>query len=180
MKRRRLLVGFSAAVASSASVVGSGAFTSVSAKRDAEVDLENDTDAYLGLFELGAGGRSEKESGLLTFSFPSDSEPNHLGLGTDSVYIFEEDADTTDSGLFEVVNQGANAVKVYATQTNTSGVPSVGIFDINDPTTILDGNPNSITLSPGQRFGGGFQIDTHGVPLQENPYEVTLQLHAEL
>lgn len=180
MKRRRFVAGLSAVVAGSASVVGSGAFTSVAAKRDAEVDLKNDTDAYLGLFELGAGGRSEKVSGQLTFSFPGDSEPGHLGLGTDSIYVFKTDASADDPGLFEVVNQGANTVEVYATQTTTSGVPAISIFAINDPTTILDGDPSSVTLSPGQSFEGGFEIDTHDVPLQNTPYEVTLQLHAEL
>jgi len=177
MRRRRLLAALGAAAVA---VPGSGAFTSVTAERDAEVDLENDADAYLGLVDLGAGGRSETDAGRLTFSFPSDSEPSQLGLGSDSIYRFETDAGTTDPGLFEVTNQGANTVEVYASQTNTSGVPAISIFDVADPATVLDGNPDSVTLAPGQSFEGGVRIDTHGVSIQNAPYEVTLTLHAEL
>lgn len=174
-----LLVGLGAAVASGASAVGSGAFTGVAAERDAEVNLETDADGYLGLVDLGPGGRSGTENGRLTFRFPGDSEPSGVGLGSDSVYAFATDADTADPGLFEVTNQGANTVDVYATQTTTSGVPAVGIFDVTDPSTVLDGSPDSITLSPGQRFEGGVRIDTHGVPIQNSAYEVTLTFHAE-
>lgn len=180
MNRRRFLIRMGATTAGAGGVVGSGAFTRVNAQRDAEIDLENDPNAYLGLSDLGQGGRSTTENGLLTLQFPSDSEPSSVGLGADSVYKFSTDAETDSLGLFEVVNQGANTVEVYAEQITVNGVPEVSIYDVSDPTKLLDGNPHTITLSPGDSFNGGVWIDTHGVPIQNSPYDVTLHMHAEL
>lgn len=181
MRRRRLLVGFAGLSLGGLGTIGTGAFTSVTAQRDAEVDLENDANAYLGLLEVGQGGRSTTENDLLKFEFPSDSEPSNVGLGSDSIYHFETDANSNQAGLFEVVNQGANTVEVYGESINDPGSPMVAIYDVSDPAKqILDGNPNSVALSPGDSFIGGMRIDTHDVPIKDDPYEVTLRLHAEV
>ncbi|MFD1598994.1 hypothetical protein [Halobellus rarus] len=118
----------------------------------------------------------------LAFNLPGSSENEYShtdpeGLGTDSVYRFGKDARNGTSGLFSVENRGTQPVQIYNTQTETSGVPDVTMYDVETGSTLTEDSP-SLPLSTGNQLPCGLEIDTHGVPVQEIEYDVTLTINA--
>jgi len=167
--------------------LGSGAFTSVSAARTVTVDVADDDQAFLALDQRGSGERSDTDglSDALEFQFPGDDEADYpsggatdpSGVGTDSVYRFGDDAASDQSGLFGVTNQGTQPVEVFSTQQTTDGVPSVTMYDTEDG-SLLDEDSHSSPLGVGDSLSCGLEIDTHGVPVSTDEYEVTLTITA--
>lgn len=187
MKRRTLIAGLGSLTASSVLAVGTGAFTSVSANRTISVETADDDEALLALDQRGSGERSEFDGtpSTLEFNLPGDEEEEYpdgnptdpRGLGTDSVYRFGMDANGQTQGLFRVKNQGTQPVHVYSTQSETSGVPEVTMYDVETGNTLTEGSP-SPPLPTGNRFLCGLEVNTHGVPAQETEYDVTLTINA--
>ena len=56
MKRRTAILGLGGLVASSSALIGSGAFTSVEAERQVDVEVRNDEEAYLALLPTDEDG----------------------------------------------------------------------------------------------------------------------------
>jgi len=187
MNRRTLIAGFGSLTASSMLAMGTGAFTSVSANRTVSVQTASDYDAFLTLTQRGVGERSEMDGtpSQLEFELPGDDEDEHpsgnptdpQGLGTDSVYRFGRDAKGEASGLFSVENQGTQPVQIYSTQSETSGVPEVTMYDVETGNRLTAGSPSS-PLPTGNRLLCGLEVDTHGVPVREAEYDVTLTINA--
>lgn len=187
MKRRTMIAGLGSLTASSMLAVGTGAFTSVSATRTVSVSIADDDDALLALTERGSGGRSEMDgsSSQLEFRLPGDDEDNYPtenptdpeGLGTDSVYRFGRDAAGSKSGLFGIENRGTQPIQIYSTQSETSAVPKVTMYNVETGDRLTEGNP-SFPLSTGKQLLCGLEIDTHGVPVKETEYDVTLTINA--
>lgn len=169
MKRRKFVLGLGA-VAGTSGVVGSGAFTSVSATRRLEVETAGDNNALLRLKQLGDGSRSS-ENGTpekVEFSFPGEDErldnPN-LGLGVDSVYEFdrgpgESDDPNPTEGLLRIENRGTQSVEVYS-EYNTDSDLDVELYDVTDDneTALRDDPP---ILDVGDSVDVGFRIRTFG------------------
>jgi hypothetical protein len=184
MKRRTLIASLGSLTVGSVFAVGSGAFTSVSAERSVKVETENDNDARLALEELGEGGRSEEDGGVVTFSFPSDDErlaDEDLGLGVDSEYEFDRDTDESGKtnpteGLLQITNQGTQSVEVYS-QHQTSSEIEIELYDVTDTDrTALRNEPAE--LSTGDSINVGFRIRTFGVEVDTTSDE-TLTIVAE-
>ncbi|OYR60517.1 hypothetical protein [Halorubrum ezzemoulense] len=190
MKRRTLVAGLGSLSASIHLAVGSGAFTSVSAERRVEVDIEGDNDAFLGLKQLGGGtdtiyGRSVEggPSEQVAFSFPGSgelSENPDLGLGTDSVYEFDRDSGESDDtapteGLLRITNQGTQPVEVYSKHKTDSEL-EIELYDVTDPdeTALRDDLP---TLRIGGNIDVGFRIRTFGADVDE--FDETLTIVAK-
>lgn len=186
MKRRTLIAGLGSLTASSALAVGSGAFTSVSAERSVSVSVADDGYAFLRLNERGSGERSETDGGTLEFSIPGDDEGEYPsgdptdpeGLGTDSVYRFGADAAQDEAGLFAVRNQGTQPVEVYSTQDSTDGVPSVTMFDMDSGDLLTESSPSAPLGVGAGPLVCGLEIDTHGVPIQDDAYDIGLTINA--
>jgi hypothetical protein len=158
MKRRKLLFGASGLAASGATVLGTGAFTSVEAERSVSVTTADDDRAFLRLEPLVNNGlngdstrRSTSDGEVVVFDIPGigDGENSDAqGVGIDSIYEFHD--------LLTVINQGTQPVQLYSTYagtelTNLALVSDDGILR-NDP-PILD---------VGDSVDVGFLIDTHG------------------
>ncbi|WP_239685502.1 hypothetical protein [Halolamina pelagica] len=181
------MAGLGSLTAGSVLAVGSGAFTSVSARRTVSVQTAADYESLLGLTQIGAGERSELDGtpSQLEFTLPGDDEDeypsqdptNPQGLGTDSVYRFGQDAGAETSGLFAVENLGTQPVQVYSTQSDTSGVPEVTMYNV-ETGNLLTKNSPSATLPTANRLLCGLEVDTHGVPVRETEYDVTLTITA--
>jgi len=185
MKRRTLIAGLGTLTASSIFAVGSGAFTSNSAERSVSVSVADDGYAFLRLNERGSGERSEMDGGELEFTLPGDDEGDYPtegptdpeGLGTDSIYRFGSDAAHDESGLFAIRNQGTQPVEVYSTQATTEGVPSVAMYDVETGDLLTEGSRSS-PLNPGTGpLVCGLQIDTQGVSVQKDAYDVNLTIN---
>ena len=109
--RRKFLAGLGALASGSAAAIGTGAFTSVSANRDLEVQVADDASALLAIDDIDGSPNSE-----------------YVDAGGDSVSI---DISTTDGvglnnnattkilDLLKITNQGTQPVYVWA-----SGMPS--------------------------------------------------------
>lgn len=167
MKRRNLLTALGA-LTGVGGVVGTGAFTSVSAERQLAVKTEGDNNALLRLKQLGSGERSEEDGSpeKVEFSFPGDEElwdDPSLGLGTDSVYEFDRDAEESDGGsptegLLRIENQGTQPVDVYS-EHQTDSELEIELYDVTDPDeTALRDDP--VTLDVGEYVDVGFRIRT--------------------
>lgn len=187
MKRRTLIAGLGSFTAGSGLAMGSGAFTSVSAKRKVSVKTAADYEALLTLEQRGAGSRSEMDGTPteLEFELPGDDEDEYPsgnptdpgGLGTDSIYRFGSDAAASQTGLFAVENQGTQPVQIYSTQSDTGDVPEVSMYNVETGELLTKAEPSS-PVSRGDRVLCGLEIDTHGVPVREAEYDLTLTINA--
>lgn len=188
MKRRTLLAGLASTSAASSMLVGSGAFTSVSADRRVNVEVAADNLALLTLSERGEGaeengGRSSMGGGTVSFNFPGVGQqldkPN-LGLGTDSVYEFDQDGGAADepnpdNGLLRIKNQGTQSVTVHSEFPDDSQI-SVELYDVTDPdkTALRD---EAAELDVGDSIDVGFRIRTFDA--DADTFEETLTIVAD-
>lgn len=186
MNRREIIAALGAATAGTSAAAGTGAFTSVTAERSVYVDIADDSYAFLRLNERGGGERSEIDGGTLEFNIPGDDEDEYPresptdpeGLGTDSVYRFGGDAAHDEVGLFAVRNQGTQPVEVYSTQEVTEGVPSVTMYNINTGDLLTKGSPSPQLDVGSGPLVCGLEINTHGVPVQDDTYDINLIINA--
>jgi hypothetical protein len=123
MERRKFVVGLGALASGSAAAVGTGAFTSVEANRTVNVNVADDTNAYVGLratsdpngqFASGSGS----DEMIVDFD---DSDNGGSGVNPDAETVFEE--------VFQIENQGTQNVEV---DLSSSGSPSITIQDPGD------------------------------------------------
>lgn len=185
MKRRQFISGLGAVTASGAAILGSGAFTSVQAERSLVVETAQDSDAFLKLDALGALQRSGAAD-LVEFEFPSLAEQvkddvnsqNPQGLGVDSVYRFDSDVNGSD-GLLRITNHGTQPVDVFAEQKATgSGQPVVTIYNVDTGDLLTSDSPYA-DLGVGEELRVGFQINTEGVDVQDESFDVVLTINAD-
>jgi hypothetical protein len=186
MKRRRLITALAGVAGASSLAVGSGAFNFANVERSVSINVADDAYAYLRLNDRGGGERSEIDSGTLKLNIPGDDDDdypsgnptNPEGLGTDSVYRFSRDAAHNEDGLFAVRNQGTQPVKVYSTQETTEGVPSVTMYNVDTGDLLTESSPSSQLGVGSGPLVCGLEIDTHGVPIQDEAYDVDLIINA--
>lgn len=188
MKRRRFITAVGGLTGASGLVVGSGAFNFANVERTVSISVVDDRNAFLRLTQRGSGERSEVDGhpDTIEFSIPGDDEDDYPsgnptdpdGLGTDSVYRFDQDAAGDEVGLFGITNQGTQPVEVYSTQSTTNGVPSVTIFDVESGNLLTEGS-SSAPLGVGEQLLCGLEIDTHGVSIRSESYDVQLSIIAE-
>ena len=185
MRRRQFILGLGTIAAGSAAAVGSGAFTSVEADRTISAEVAQDSDAFL---ELDAPGEAERSSAgdQVEFEFPSlaeqtdvdVNEENPQGLGADSVYRFASDVEGSD-GLLRITNSGTQPVDVFAEQETTEDVPEVDIFGVEPETELLTPENPFEDLGVGEELRVGFEIDTFGVDVQDDSYDIALTIVAD-
>jgi hypothetical protein len=180
MKRRQFVLGLGAVTASGATLLGSGAFTSVSADRTISVETAQDSEAFL---ELDARGDAERSAAgdTVEFEFPSLAEQvgddvnpqNPQGLGRDSVYRFASDVDGRN-GLLQITNNGTQSVDVFAEQQTSGDVPEIDIFDVETGDLLTSGSPGTLDVGELNFLNVGFRIDTTGVDTDEHDIDLTI------
>ena len=87
MERRKFVIGLGSLAAGGAAATGTGAFTAATVPREADIGVQNDSNAYLQLNAGGARGvqdRVGKENGELYIDF--DEDAGGSGVNDDSRY----------------------------------------------------------------------------------------------
>ncbi len=179
MKRRRLIVGLGGLAGLGGSVIGTGAFTSVSAERDVTVETADDANAFLAMEPIDSPNGdafATTEDGLVLLEFTS-TEAGGTGLGTDSVYDFDD--------VFRITNQGTQPVYVWATFADASGEFEVGSSDTDvwfyadgdSDNKLRDSADDVLYLTPGANADIGVHIDTDNVS-QDQELTATINANA--
>ena len=127
MERRKFVVGLGALASGSAAAVGTGAFTSVTADRQVDVQVAGDASAYLGLKDSGdANDAYFDTSGDEHFVDFADS--GHGGSGVNP------NADTVAESVFKITNQGTQSVEIDLS-TSASNLTVQDNGDISAPSS---------------------------------------------
>jgi hypothetical protein len=160
MKRRKLLFSIGT-VAGTGGIVGTGAFTSVSANRDVTVAVADDASGYLGLAPSGGsnGTFATMADDTLALAF-DETAVGGQGLGTDSVYDFDD--------VFEVTNQGTQPIYVWATFDGGTGGFQAGGTDTDvwlypngdSNVKLRDSGNDALYLGVGASVNVGVHVDT--------------------
>lgn len=180
MKRRTYLGAIGALGSGSVFAVGSGAFSFTRAERDLKVAVIHDNDAYLELRQRGSGGRAieDETPEQVIFELPGFREESPGdGLGKNSVYEFDRDANEDSSGidgLLKIANRGTNTVVVYSEHDGTG--LEIELYDVTDPDkTALRTDPPELGI--GESIIVGLRIETFET--QVGTHEETLEIIAE-
>lgn len=131
LNRRQTLIGLGALAGGTGALVGSGAFSSVEAERDFEVQTAGDEDALLALTPAGTETIAQlEENDILSFELQGNDD---IGLN--------QHARTAFRPAFNVENNGTNEVNFYVdgnTEPNLGGV--LDFQDHTDQTSIVGTN----------------------------------------
>jgi hypothetical protein len=131
MKRRRLLLCGGATIGG-ASILGTGAFTSVSAERTVSVAVAGDASAFLGLDATnaanGAYASEQGDDGELVLDFGDISEESRDGTVESGGSGVNQNAVTDFKDVFRVRNQGTQPIEVELKDENAGDV-----LHTNDP-----------------------------------------------
>jgi len=151
--------------------MGTGAFTSVTASRNVDVAVANDSDAYLGL--SGTGGPNSEyvtdsgSSGTLSIDLDPGQSVSGGGDGVNPNALTEIDH------LFEIRNQGTQSVDVSLTKsgdnTDLIGFYATSDSSVSDPySSGTQLGSDSVTLDAGDSVVVSLQIDTRGSGLGDS------------
>ena len=124
MERRKFVVGLGALASGSAAAMGTGAFTSVSADRSVDVNVEDDADAYLALTKATDSGGSNKPNAVY-FDNSGDEHAVDFGDSGNSGLGVNPNADTVAESVFQIENQGTQPVDVSLSAPDTGDDLSV-------------------------------------------------------
>lgn len=174
MPTRRTVTGLIVGGALLSSAVGTSAFQQSSADRDLSVSVAADDSEDVNLRFVSLDGRYAEitNEDVLKLEFgelfgPSGGE----GLNTNAVVEFDQ--------VFGIKNQSLNDdIELYSEQVRDSQDPEVELYDSfsESKSAFTSGNPAEIPT--GRELVVGVRIDTSNVPVQSDPYELTLQLVA--
>lgn len=165
MNRRNFVIGLGAASASGSALIGSGAFTSVSAERDITVNVADDADALLGLDpdSLDNSAYATESDGVIGINI-SSSNGSFDGEGISPFAL------TTLEEVIEVINQGTQEVAVSIASSDPSLADLDGDFELfaTDPDDGTDERANLRegteiddlqVIGPGKSFALGVEVD---------------------
>lgn len=161
MERRKFVIGLGALASGSAAAVGTGAFTSVTATRDIDVEVADDASAYLRL--EGTGGANsdyvddDGNGGTLAISLDegNSSDVNGGGEGVNP------DAVTEIDDLFTIENQGTQEVTVSISKSGANS----GLVSFYPEGEAYNGDSfadSDLTLSAGNGSDVWVEVDTEG------------------
>jgi len=122
MERRKFIATVGSLAAGSAAAVGTGAFTSVTASRDVDVEVADDASAYLRLERAGGANShyvtDDGNGGTLEIQLSSDNATSDGGEGVNL------DAVTQIDKLFKIENQGPRKSRSPSTRPATTATSS--------------------------------------------------------
>ncbi|WP_423995677.1 DUF1102 domain-containing protein [Halorubrum trapanicum] len=167
MQRRKFVFGSGAALASGSALIGSGAFTSVSAERDITVNVSDDSSALLELDpdSLDNSAYAIESDGSTGIDISKSASGDFSGEGVSPFALTEIEE------VIEVTNQGTQEVAVTVESSSPSLADLDGEFELF--ATSLDGETrvnlrvgteikDLQIIGPGQSFALGFEVDTTG------------------
>ncbi|NIB98091.1 hypothetical protein [Halobacterium sp. R2-5] len=173
------MAGLGTTVATGATILGSGAFTNVTAERNVSVNVAQDDLAFLRLDPLVDKGLDNDDDGdleiterssdpgqMVKFELPGGGDGENAaaeGLGSDSVYEFHD--------LLGVRNWGTQPVQVHSTYDGTN---LADIALVSDDGVLRDDPP---VVGTGDILEVGLYVDTHGSTTGE--FDETLTIVAD-
>ena len=184
MERRKFVIGAGALATGSAAAVGTGAFTSVEADRSMDVQVADDSEAYVA-FDTDLGGTPhdnyeyshiDEETGEFTIEI-AENDAGGKGVNPNSVTVFDD--------VFAVENQGTEDAKLWVELSgDLTEVIDVDLDYVNGQTTIV-GEENAFSPDWGFGVGSSFRVsitvdttETETGELPEN-FSGTITFHAE-
>lgn len=169
--RRKFLAGVGALASGSAAAIGTGAFTSTSAVRQATVATAGDDSAFL---QMSASNGPNGQYVTTTGDGEVVIDLNQLdGTNDGNGSGLNQNSETTISSILTVTNQGTQSVVVYVpSQARSTAQNNFGISDRVHPdpdddgtkeyakpgngnVDLDDGNPNDIYMDVVTPAGGG-------------------------
>jgi hypothetical protein len=164
MNRRRFLTAVGVAASAGAASFGTGAFTSVSANRDVEVQVADDSAALVALLapnsmENGeyATDPNEGSTDTLVLNFDDDADVTGTGVNDDAVSRFDY--------VFRMVNQGTQFVRFGIDKTGLDHPDRWDFYPYGDAVNAYP-NWDAGYVGPGAGPGGslpvGVRVDTTG------------------
>lgn len=170
MERRKFLIGAGSAAVGASALIGSGAFTSVQAERDFNVEVVGDEDALLGIapYDGPNGQYASEENGLVEVDFTSNDEAEETGLN--------DRARTNIENVLEITNNGTQDVLVNVALEDSDGNVGgdvangleVGISGDDDTDFArLGPDYDGDELEVGESAGLGFFFNYDGSPQED-------------
>jgi len=169
MRRRTRLFVVLAVFVAGFSIVGSGAFSTVTAERTVSVNVAGDDAALLELQpHSGANGAyASTPGGELEISFDAVSANG-----------VNQNATTTLENVFNVTNSGTQSTSVYITKTGANA--DLVTFETAGGTPIDGGSGNAVTVPVGETVQVTIYIDTTGQNLASGDTLLdSITIHAE-
>jgi len=155
MDRRKFLIGAGSLAAGGAAATGSGAFTAMSADRDANISVVADDSGLLALDDATKGKVvQQREDGELAIDFGAPEGAS--GINTNSAYQIGTMSGSFPGSLdpLEKSPNGAYNNPAFRIQNNTSKPKDITIeFDADLPSGAVGMNIDAKTS--GDAFGGG-------------------------
>jgi hypothetical protein len=154
--RRNVLIGLGSIAAGAGTLAGTGAFTSVTATRDAVVNVAGDAGALLSI------QAADSPNGDAYVSTNSNGEVG-LDLSTDNGSGVNPNAVTQIDEVLRVMNQGTQPVGFYVEDTDGNGSNSdVVTFEANGDS--VEGSGNAVVLEVGESLVLDIEVNTEGEP----------------
>lgn len=171
MNRRQFITGTVGLAAGGSAVMGSGAFSTVSADRNVSVNVETDQHAYLVL--EGISNNYVEDGGLVGFDFDADVAPTGGGafdetgdgVGMNSVYEFTE--------LLEIQNRGSDPVVIFG-EYNDDELVSLELISEDRQTPLSQSNPSRIIQAPGDFIRVGIRMNIGDISPQELQTQISI------
>jgi hypothetical protein len=143
MQRRKFVVGLGSLAAGGAATMGTGAFNFANIERGVNVDVVEDSSAFLALKDTSA--YADGSGDQLALNFNENANVIGEGINKDSDYSF--------TGVFAIRNQGSQSVGVWITDNDSDDVVEwYGTGSNNNPdfTTSIEGSGNPYAIGPGE------------------------------
>lgn len=171
MERRKFVVGLGSLAAGGAAAMSTGAFTSVQADRDIEVNVAGDADAFLQLDPSDGpnGAYAEQDGNTLVINFDDDADTESgSGLNDDSSFIIRDVFDITNHGTQDVFvwieGLQDTPIGVFSDDTAGQDVGDTGMSPANpgaEPELPPVNKPADHRVDVGNTQGAvGFSVDT--------------------
>jgi hypothetical protein len=109
MERRKFIAGLGSLTAAGAAGIGTGAFTSVSAQRNVNVALADDSNAFLGLEPGTSGLVTDDADGNLQINIDG-TNASGSGANMNATTTIGDPDNPADEHAFKVTNQGTQSV----------------------------------------------------------------------
>ncbi|MDB9249368.1 hypothetical protein PN419_10215 [Halorubrum ezzemoulense] len=166
--RRSVLIGLGSLVAGGGALLGTGAFTTVTAERTVNVQTAGDGSAFLGLTAARAGGDFVDTTGdTISIELGTNSAGNGTGLNENAITTFRNLVTVTNNGTQDItalnLTMGVSGNSVTADNTfeftvsPSDGNGSQGV--ISNGGNILTSDGAGGTLAPGSSVNFGILID---------------------
>ena len=152
MQRRKFVLAAGSTAIGASAVIGSGAFTSVEADRQVEVNVVDDAEAYLGLSALDEpNSEYVDESGDTVAIDITETDAGGQGLNPNATTVIED--------LLEVTNQGTNDGVGVWVEVDLGDIGD-GEFEVYDQDTDTDLEDEAVPIDVGESLTIGVEIES--------------------